>query len=70
MKGIIINKKEKLLQEIRKLSLENSDIDSDFNYLEDCAVKALFNYTSLNNLKKLKEYILWDIEKNKKFVEE
>ena len=65
-----MNKKEKLLQEIRKLSLENSDVDSDFTYLEDCGLKALFNYTSLNNLKKLKEYILWDIENKKKFVEE
>ena len=65
-----MNKKEKLLLEIRKLSLENSDVDSNFCYLEDCALKALFNYTSLNNLKKLKEYILWDIENNKKFVEE
>jgi|DEB0MinimDraft_4_1074332.scaffolds.fasta_scaffold249136_2 hypothetical protein len=70
MKGIIMNKKEKLLQEIRKLSLENSDVDSDFTYLEDCGLKALFNYTSLKNLKKLKKYILWDIDNNKKFVEE
>lgn len=59
--------KEKLLEEIRKLSLEHSDVDRDFSYLEDCALKALFNYTSLNNLKKLKEYVLWDIENKKKF---
>lgn len=70
MKGIIMNKKEKLLQEIRKLSREHSDIDSNFSYLEDCAIKALFNYTSLNNLKKLKEYILFSIESEKKFIEE
>ena len=70
MKGIIMNKKEKLLQEIRKLSSEHSDVDSNFSYLEDCALKALFNYTSLNNLKKLKEYVLWDIENQKKFIEE
>ena len=66
----IMNKKEKLLQEIRKLSREHSDIDSNFSYLEDCAIKALFNYTSLNNLKKLKEYILFSIESEKKFIEE
>ena len=65
-----MNKKEKLLQEIRKLSREHSDIDSNFSYLEDCAIKALFNYTSLNNLKKLKEYILFSIESEKKFIEE
>ena len=65
-----MNKKEKLLQEIRKLSSEHSDVDSNFSYLEDCALKALFNYTSLNNLKKLKEYVLWDIENQKKFIEE
>lgn len=65
-----MNKKEKLLQEIRKLSSEHSDVDSDFCYLEDCALKALFNYTSLNNLKKLKEYVLWDIENQKKLIEE
>ena len=70
MKGIIMNKKEKLLQEIRKLSSEHSDVDSHFSYLENCALKALFNYTSLNNLKKLKEFILWDIENQKKFIEE
>ena len=66
-----MKKKEKLLEEIMKISRDAIDLndierDTEDTYLDTCAYKALFNYTSLNNLKKLKKYVLYDIANTKK----
>ena len=39
--------------------------NTDNHYLDTCAMKALFNYTSMRNLKELKAYILYYIETSK-----
>ena len=66
-----MKKKEKLLEELMKICRDAIDTDDmtadrDDTYLDTCAYKALFNYTSVNNLKKLKEYVLYDIANTKK----
>ena len=66
-----MKKKEKLLEELMKIcrdaiDLNDIDVDTEDGYLDTCAYKALFNYTSLNNLKKLKKYVLSEIANTKK----
>ena len=63
--------KEKLLKDLMKICREAIDADdmnddTEGTYLDTCAYKALFNYTSVNNLKKLKEYVLHEMANNKK----
>lgn len=55
--------KEKLLADINKISREVDDLyfkmksdAGDYNVFDDCALKALYNYTSIRNLRILKKY--------------
>ena len=55
--------KEKLLADINKISREVDDLYFEMNtdvneesVFEDCALKALYNYTSIRNLRILKKY--------------
>lgn len=63
-----MKQKEKLLEEIKKISREN-DAGEDESWLEIAGYKALFNYTSARNLKKIKDHLLWEVENHKKFEE-
>lgn len=58
--------KEKLLEEIKKISRDNYNGDGE-TWLDTAAFKALFNYTSARNLKKIKDHLLWEVELQKKF---
>lgn len=61
MKGIIImNKKEKLLLEIRQLCRESEE-----DLLDTLCAKALFLYTSVKNLKELKKFAVEDLKREK-----
>ena len=55
--------KEKLLADINKISREVDDLYFEMNtdvneesVFDDCALKALYNYTSIRNLRILKKY--------------
>jgi TnpA family transposase len=61
-----MKQKEKLLQEIRKISIENNCGDGE-SWLHVAGLKALFNYTSAKNLKTIRDHLLWEIENSKKF---
>ena len=61
-----MKQKEKLLEEIKKISRDNYAGDGE-TWLEIAGVKALFNYTSARNLKKIKDHLLWEVELQKKF---
>ena len=63
-----MSKRAELLKDLMKICRDASSAEGDTegNYLDTCAIKALFNYTSLNNLKKLKEYVVYDIANTKK----
>ena len=61
-----MKQKEKLLDEIQKISLENECGDGE-SWLDIAGLKALFNYTSARNLKKIKDYLLWELENKKKY---
>ena len=63
-----MSKKEEVLKDLLKICRDAIDADDmtadrEDTYLDTCAYKALFNYTSISNLKKLKEYVLYDIKK-------
>tara|TARA_R100000231_G_scaffold28631_1_gene25432 strand:+ start:5120 stop:5317 length:198 start_codon:yes stop_codon:yes gene_type:complete len=61
-----MKQKEKLLDEIQKISLENECGDGE-SWLGIAGIKALFNYTSAKNLKTIRDHLLWEIENKKKF---
>ena len=63
-----MSKRAELLKDLMKICRDASSAEGDTedHYLDTCAIKALFNYTSLNNLKKLKEYVLYDSANTKK----
>ena len=63
-----MKQKEKLLEEIKKISRDNYAGDGE-TWLEIAGYKALFNYTSANNLKKIRDHLLWEVELEKKFKE-
>lgn len=63
-----MKQKEKLLEEIQKISREIDAGDGE-SWLEIAGYKALYNYTSARNLKKIKDYLLWEAENLKKFKE-
>ena len=63
-----MSKKEEVLKDLLKICRDAIDADDmtadrEDTYLDTCATKALFNYTSISNLKKLKQYVLNDIKK-------
>jgi hypothetical protein len=63
-----MSKREEVLKDLMKICSDAIDpddmtADREDTYLDTCAYKALFNYTSISNLKKLKEYVLYDIKK-------
>lgn len=61
-----MTKQEKLILEIRKLCRE---VDSEHDILETVCAKAFFLYTSTKNLQKLKNYVVHEIENEKKLKE-
>lgn len=60
-----MSKRAEVLKDLMKICRDASiaEGNTENDYLDTCAIKALFNYTSISNLKKLKEYILYDIKK-------
>ena len=63
-----MKQKEKLLDEIQKISLENECGDGE-SWLNTAGAKALFNYTSARNLKKIRDNLLYEVELQKKYVD-
>ena len=63
-----MTKKEKLLEEIKKISIDNECGDGE-SWLEIAGLKALFNYTSAKNLNIIRNHLLWEVENQKKFEE-
>tara|TARA_Y100001937_G_scaffold122628_1_gene184116 strand:+ start:783 stop:974 length:192 start_codon:yes stop_codon:yes gene_type:complete len=63
-----MKQKEKLLQEIIKISSDNYCGDEE-TWLDTAKVVALYNYTSARNLKKIKDHLLYQVELEKKFKE-
>jgi len=69
--------KEKLLADINKISHEvndlyfemNTDVNEE-NVFEDCALKALYNYTSIRNLRKLKKYAQGELDRAREMKDE
>lgn len=61
-----MKQKEKLLQEIIKISSDNYCGDEE-TWLDIAGVKALYNYTSARNLKKIKDHLLYEVELQKKY---
>ena len=64
-----MTKKEKLLEEITKISRDNNVGDGE-TWLGIAGLKALFNYTSAKNLNIIRDYLLWEVENSKNFKEE
>lgn len=70
--GTVMKQKEKLLADINKISRAvndlyfemNTDVNEE-NVFEDCAIKALYNYTSIRNLRILKKYAQHELDRLK-----
>ena len=70
--------KEKILADITKISFEYDqplfelklDDGSDDSVFSDCALKALYNYTSIRNLRILKKYAQGELDRVKEQINE
>lgn len=68
--------KEKLLADITKISFEYDELlfnlklddGSDDIVFSDCALKALYNYTSIRNLRILKKYAQGELDRVKEQI--
>ena len=72
-----MKKKEKLLAAINKICHEVDDLyfemssehESGFTF-DTCAIKALYNYTSIRNLRILKKYAQGDLDRAREMKDE
>ena len=70
--------KEKLLADINKISREVDDLyfelkiddGSDNSVFSDCALKALYNYTSIRKLRILKKYAQNELDRAREMKDE
>ena len=68
--------KEKLLADITKISFKYDELlfnlklddGSDDSVFSDCALKALYNYTSIRNLRILKKYAQGELDRVKEQI--
>ena len=70
--------KEKLIADINKISSEVDDLyfelkmddGSEDSVFRDCALKALYNYTSIRKLRILKKYAQGELDRVKEQINE